>query len=75
MVTKNYTHSFLLTAERGEPGTDVEVEDMELVEPILVVALNEETGEEADPVLGNCCCCPLFKVESSSCWVHNQKVS
>ena len=61
-------------AERGELGTDVEVEDMELVEPILVVALDEEAGEEADPVLNNCCG-PLFEAESSSCLVHDQKFS
>ena len=73
-VTKNYTHSFLLTAESGELGMDVEVEDMELEEPILVVVLNEEAGEEAvceeaDSVLGDCCG-PLFTVESSSCLVY-----
>ena len=57
-------------AERGELG--VEVEDIELVEPTLVVvvvmanaaALSDAEGEET---LGNGgCCCPLVNMESSS---------
>ena len=54
---KQYTYPFLLEAERGELGTKVEVEDMELVDPSLVAAALDEDGEEVDPVLGNCCCC------------------
>ena len=51
-------------ADRGELGTEVEVEDTELVEPSRVAALDED-AEEIESALGSCC--PLFAVESSSC--------
>ena len=59
-------------ADRGELGTEVEVEDTELVEPSRVAALDED-AEEIESALGSCC--PLFAVESSSCVVYVIKFS
>lgn len=42
------THSLLLKAESGEPGT--EVDDTELVDPSLGATIFDSNGEDVDPV-------------------------